>query len=473
MRRLRRLPIGARAALAAAAMTAAVGLLASWLVLTALAETQRDRLAEVVRMHVDGLSLALGPAAQRRDIWEIYDTLDRAAATGDGRLALTVVADDRGLVLAASDPRRAPTDSALAALMDEAQPIDALGDPGLSARLRVLAPLAHQGRRVGDILTELDVADLVTERRRVTLALLIGNTIATASLTLASYLVVRRALRPLETLARRMGDADGAPTAIPLDEAPRSGGEIARLFRTYNGMVAAIADKADAGRRLAERERFVSLGRLASSLAHEINNPLGGLLAAADTLRSYADRPEVVRSSAGLIERGLSRLRDVAQAALDQHRIADDAAPMTPEDVDDMRLLIGAETGRLGQRLDWRVAAEPAALAQWPATRLRQIALNLLLNASAAAGRGGRLGLALTVGDGGLRLEVRDDGPGLGAAALARLTSAEAPPPGGGLGLRLVRELAIELGGSIEHARDGAETVVAVTLPGRPGTREA
>lgn len=462
---MRRLPIGARAALAAAAMTATVGLLASWLVLAALAETQRDRLAELVRLHVDGLSIALGPAVQRRDVWEVYDTLDRAAAAGAGRLALTVVADDGGRVLAASDPRRAPTDSLLSALAEGARPIDAMGDPGATARLRVLARLSHQGRRVGDILTELDVADLLAERRRVTLALLVGNAAATAALTLAGYLVVRRALRPLDALAQRMGGTEGAPTPITPDEIPRGGAEIARLFRTYNGMVAAIAAKADAERRLAERERFVSLGRLASSLAHEINNPLGGLLAAADTLQAYPDRPEVVRRSAGLIERGLSRLRDVAQAALDQHRFADDAAPMTPDDVEDLRLLIGPETIRLGQRLDWEIDVDPAALARWPATRLRQIALNLLLNASAAAGRGGLVGMALETEPDGLRLAVRDDGPGLDAAALVRLTSAEPPPPGGGLGLRLVRELALGLGGRVDVAREDGRTTIALTFP--------
>jgi signal transduction histidine kinase len=467
VRGLRRLPIGARAALAAAAMTAAVGLLASWLVLAALADTQRDRLAELVRLHVDGLSVALGPAVQRRDVWEVYDTLDRAAAVGGGRLALTVVADESGRVLAASDPRRAPTDSLLAALAQGARPIDALGDPGAAARLRVTAPLIHQGRRVGDILTELDVADLLAERRRATLALLVGNAVATAALTLTGYVVVRRALRPLDALAQRMGGTEGAPTAIPPEETPRGGAEIARLFQIYNGMVAEVAAKADAERRLAERERFVSLGRLASSLAHEINNPLGGLLAAADTLRAYPDRPEVVRRSAGLIERGLSRLRDVAQATLDQHRFADEAAPMTPDDVEDLRVLIGPETTRLHQALDWDVAVDPAALGRWPATRLRQIALNLLLNASSAAGRGGRVGLALATTPDGLRLAVRDDGPGLDAAALARLTSAEAPPPGGGLGLRLVRDLALGLGGRVFVAREEGRTTIALTFPHR------
>ncbi len=460
----RRLPLVARAPLLAAVMAAMVGLAASWLVLVAQARLQEDRLRELVRLHVEGLSIALGPAVLRRDVWEAFDTLERATAAGAGRLALTVAADAAGRVVAASDPRRAPVDTPLDAVASGAQAIDRLAIPDAATRLRVLAPLVHQGRTVGAILTELDVGDLLAERRRATLWLVAGNGVATLVLSLASWLLMRRALRPLAVLAERM-DAGGAPAPIPERDIPRGDHEVARLFRIYNGMAGAVEARAEIERRLAERERFVSLGRLASSLAHEINNPLGGLLNAADTLRRYPDRPDVVRASAGLVERGLRRLREVARAALDHHRLDDAAAPMTPDDLDDLRLLIAPEAARLGQRLDWRVNADAATLARWPAARMRQIALNLLLNASAAAGRGGRLALDVDGADGALRLAVRDDGPGLDASALARLTGAGPIPPGGGLGLRVVRELALALGGGIVHAREGGDTVIAVIVP--------
>ena len=462
----RRLPLVARAPLLAAAMTALVGLVASTLVLTAQARLQEDRLRELVLLHVQGLSVALGPAVLRHDVWEAFDTLERATAAGAGRLALTVVADAAGRIIAASDPRRAPTDTPLDAVASGAQAIGRLAIPRAATRLRVLAPLIHQGRTVGAILTELDVGDLAAQRRAAALWLAAGNGLATLALSLAGWLLMRRALRPLAVLAERM-DAGGAPAPIPEGAIPGGDDEAARLMRAYNAMAGAVEARADAERRLAERERFVSLGRLASTLAHEINNPLGGLLNAADTLNRYADRPEVVRASAGLIERGLKRLREVAQATLDHHRLSDAAGPMTPDDFDDLRLLIAPEAARLEQSLDWRVEADPAALARWPAARLRQIALNLLLNASAAAGRGGRLALDVAEAGGALRLAVRDDGPGLDASALARITGESPAPPGGGLGLGVVRDLTRALGGRVAHARDGAETEIAVTLPAR------
>lgn len=86
-----------------------LGLVASQQVLSTLGRLQDARLREYARLHVEGLAVALGPFALHRDVWEVYDTLDRARNNASGeRILFTVVADDRGRVLAATDPERAP-----------------------------------------------------------------------------------------------------------------------------------------------------------------------------------------------------------------------------------------------------------------------------------------------------------------------------------------------------------------------------
>ncbi|TNC67243.1 ATP-binding protein [Rubellimicrobium roseum] len=463
-RLLRNLPLSVRVPALVAGLMILVGVVASQQVLAVLGRVQEERLREIARLQVEGLAVALGPAVLREDVWEVYDTLDRASLAADGRrLVLTVVADGQGRVLAASDPRRAPVGRPIGPLAEGAQALEEVGLAAGLAEIRVLSSLEYQGRVVGQVLTELDVTDLAAERSRLVRMLLAGNAVLTALFALGGYWTVRRMMRPLRVLARHMDMTEGRPTAIPLD--PRHDPEVARLFRTYNDMAGAVEARSEAERRFAERERYASLGRLSSSLAHEINNPLGGLLATADTLQAFADRPEVVQDGAALIERGLRHLRDVAKATLEQHRLDPEGAPLGADDLEDLRLLFSPEARRLEQALEWRVEARGDTLARLPAAPVRQIALNLLLNGSRAAGSGGTVGLDVEEGPGELRVVVRDSGPGLPDSALRRLLTSDPGGPGGGLGLRTVRDLAAALGARIDHARAAGRTEIRVRFP--------
>lgn len=459
-------PITIRVAMATALLMVLFGLVASQQVLSALGRLQDARLQEYARLHVEGLAVALGPHALHKDVWEVYDTLDRARANASGqRILFTVVGDDHGRVLAATDPLRAPVDSEVAAFAGEAVPVGEVTAGQGNSVVRVVAPLLVQGRTVGQIVTELDVSDLVAQRRNAALALLTGNAVATVILALAGYFVMARVLRPVELLAHHLGNVGDTPHPIPEAAVPRSDSVLSRLLRNFNAMAGAIDARTEAERRLAERERFVSLGRLSSSLAHEINNPLGGLLNATDTIRTYADRPEVVRQSAELIDRGLRHLRDVSRVILEENRMDRTGRRLSGADFEDLRLLFEPETTRRGQRLDWTVVGDDEALRHHPSAPVRQIVLNLLLNASSAAPDGGAVALGVREQDGGFELVVTDDGPGLSEAARARLMSGAPVEPGGGVGLRLVRDLVASLGGAIACERKEGRTEIRVNLP--------
>lgn len=467
IRAITRLPIAVRVPLMAAALMVLVGLIASHQVITTLTRAQEARLAELMRMHVDGLSVALGPLVLRQDVWEVYDTLSRAQDAGEAqRMVLTVVSGKEGRVIAATDPARAPVDSPLWALADPATVtrLDGIALLTGDAHVRVLAPLDYQGREVGQILTELDVSDLAAERSRAVFVLVAFNAAATGGLALLGYVAMRRALLPVAALTGRMTVDGGRPARFTETEVPKGDTEVARLFRSYNKMVDAIEAKAEAERSLAERERLVSLGRLSSSLAHEINNPLGGMLNAADTIETYADRPDIVRSSATLLIRGLRHLRDVAKAALDHNRIERHKTALTAQDLDDLRMLVTPEIRRQDQNLRWTIDVVDADLSSYTAGPIRQVVLNLLLNATGAAGNGGRVSFSAMASDTELRLVVDDDGPGLPEAAWLRLFTSEPATQGGGIGLRVVRDLVAGLGGEIEHQRLDGRTSIVVSL---------
>jgi signal transduction histidine kinase len=466
MRFWRNLSLSIRIPLLVAVLMLSVGAVGSQLVLSALDRQQVARIQELARLHVEALSVALGPHVLRNDIWEVYDTLERAAGASAGRRTVfSAVADENGRVLAATDPRRAPVDSTLAAVSGGAQLPADLSIGSTQQRVKLLAPLVYQGRQVGQILTEMDISDLVTERSDTRRLLLLGNALATGLLALLGYLASRRMLLPIKRLVAWMGDTQGAPRAFPPDQAPHSDGELTQLVHSYNDMVGAIAAKAETERRLAERERFVSLGRLSSSLAHEINNPLGGLLNAADTIQEYAERPDVVRASGDLLTRGLKHLRDVARATLDMNRLDRSDTQLVADDFEDLRLLIGPETRHNQQTLDWQARIADGTEMALPAAPVRQVALNLLLNATQAAGQGGQVRLRAQIDGETLRIEVGDSGPGLSPNARSRLLDTGPLPQSGGVGLRLVRDLVDGLAGTIRISRRDATTWISVCLP--------
>lgn len=203
-------------------------------------------------------------------------------------------------------------------------------------------------------------------------------------------------------------------------------------------------------------------------MAHEINNPLGGLFNAIDTLKQHGDKAAVRRSTIDLVERGLKGIRDVVRAALMSYRIERDPRPLRPEDIEDLRLLISPEARRRGVFLEWH----NGLLGEVPvgASAVRQIVLNLVLNACQVSPGDSWVSVSLTEVEQTILLAVEDQGPGMQPGEVAMLDGTEGlrAPIGQGTGLglwmtnRLVRELAGAI--TIETGKRGG-TRVTVSVP--------
>ncbi len=436
--------------LLAAGLLVLVGILASHLVLRALVNTQERHLREMALLEFAGVEATIGPFVVRDDIWEMFDLLDRVTQReGALRPLQATLIDPLGRVSVSTAPDVNPLGAQRAGMVSDATPVTAaqydLGD----GRIALSKVMQYQGRPLGQVIIEFDTTGFVAERARTAGFLIAGNAIATLIAALLGFWLMRRVLRPVARLTDEMGRSGDALTPIPDAAIPRRNPEIAKLYDTYNGLIRAVEERNASARRLADRERFVSLGRLAGTLAHEVNNPLGGLLNTVDTLRTYPDRADVVRSSADLLDRGLRHMRDVVRATLDIHRDAPERRPLSLADLEDMYLLIRPEAEQRGQKLHWDITLSEACAARLPAGPVRQIALNLLLNAASVAGYGGEIGLRLECDGEVALLAVQDSGPGLPGHLHPRLLSDTPVEPGGGVGLRLVRELVRGAGGRI------------------------
>ena len=92
----------------------AISFVISNTVLTRLAETQERHLQTLSRAYLDGLGGTLLPHILHEDVWEVFDTLDRARSIYAGLNALTtIVLNPANRIIAASDPKAFPTGSRL------------------------------------------------------------------------------------------------------------------------------------------------------------------------------------------------------------------------------------------------------------------------------------------------------------------------------------------------------------------------
>ncbi|TCM87123.1 ATP-binding protein [Rhodovulum steppense] len=461
------LPLSLRVPLIVAGLMVLMGVIASQLVVTSLVRSQERQLADLAQSEFATLSTTLAPLIQREDLWEMFDALDRATfQAGRFAPAAASLVDARGQVIVSTRPERHPIGSPGVALIAGAVPLEDLSYDNARELISVRQVVEYQGRPVAQLVIDFNASELAAERRRAWFWLIAGNTAATLILALAGYLLIRRVLAPIGRLSREMSRSGGASQTFPEAMIPRHDVELANLYDTYNAMIRAVEARGQTERRLAERERFVSLGRLAGTLAHEINNPLGGLLTAVDTLKRFPDRADVVGKSADILERGLKQMRDVARGALNVQRNSQAGTPLSAADFEDLHLLIRPEIERKAQRLHWQVAPDVADCGRLPAGPVRQVVLNLLLNAAAATGPGADLGLIAQRDAGGLRLTIWDSGPGLPDHLRPRLLSDAPVEPGDGLGLRLVRDLVQSMGGGIALGQTAAgQNAILIDLP--------
>jgi len=275
-----------------------------------------------------------------------------------------------------------------------------------------------------------------------------------------------RMAKPLVDLAMRMGRMlEKPPEPLPPDLYPYAD-ELGQLFQAYDGMVLTLRDKAALENEMVKSERLAAIGQLTAGIAHEINNPLAGLITVVDTLKLRSDLdPHVVRNLE-LIDRGLMQIRDTVAALLVQTRVQ--ARPLNQHDLDDIHTLIQPQVSKRRIRLDWS-ARMPEELPA-PASLVRQILINLLLNAVQAAAEGGHVSLWLGRKDDSsscLTIVVGNDGTLLGEEQLAHLFEpfASTRAGGHGLGLWVTYQIVTQLNGRIAARNVDGQVEFAVQLP--------
>lgn len=321
---------------------------------------------------------------------------------------------------------------------------------GAGERLQVALDVTHDAR-------------ILAGYRRVLAAVL---ALATLLATAIGLLLARRGLAPIDEITRAVRRI----TARRLDR--RIGGgrwpeELADLARVFDQMLGRL------------EESFTRLSRFGADLAHELRTPLTNLRGEAEVALGRGRTPDeyrhILESSleeygrlTELIDRLLFLARAESGAAALERRLVE-----VREEVDTVLAFYAV----LADENDVTLECTGRARAFLDPTLFRRALANLLSNAVAYTPRGGTVSVSIEAPGPSTRVEVRDDGCGIAAEHLKRVTdrfyrvdpAREGNGAGAGLGLSLVRTITELHGGSMDlSSRPSVGTTVSLDFPAPP-----
>ena len=449
----RRVGVQGRLTGAATALVAVVLVAGAVLLVTVLRHTLLATLDDTARQRAEGVAALV-------DSGNLPRTVPAAGGT-----VLVQVVDGQGRVRAAS-----PGGDALVPLLTA----PALADVRRGATRRVPGariggsdPLRVVGVRAGPgggqtVLVAVSGAEAARSLRVVALVLGVGAPLLVGGFGVVCWILVGAALRPVAELRRGAEAVTETGTAARLP-VPPTRDEIARLAHTLNDML----DRLAAGG--ARQRGFVA------DAAHELRSPLASIRTQLEVARAH---PEVAgwAETADDVLVDVSRLSRLVDDLLLLARLDDDRSPVRTSSTVDLGSVAAGSARRPGRRYAVEVGAGAGAvLVRADPDAVARILDNLLSNADRHATS--RVVVATGAVDGLGVLTVSDDGPGIPAAARARvferftrLDGSRSQGSGGsGLGLAIVRQLVLAQGGTVtlEDAAPGLRVLVQLPLAER------
>ncbi len=330
----------------------------------------------------------------------------------------------------------------------------------------------------------------------------------------ALYRLFKIYLRPVDRLvqqAEKYSDDEQ-----PLFAVRREDNELGRLSLALNSMLKRIAqDKRrlkdtvvrleqanrslkEAQQEIVRAEKMASVGRLAAGIAHEIGNPIGIVLGYLELLKAGDLKTDEQAEFLSRAEEEIQRINRIIRQLLDLARPAASGAGKVAviRVLQDLISILAPQPMMSGIRIDSRFEARADHVTA-DEEQLRQVFLNLFLNAADAIAEKGAKGQGrITVvarndshssetrknSGVDLVIEISDNGAGIRKEDLANVFdpffSTKAPGKGTGLGLAVSYMIVQQMGGSIEvSSREGIGSTIKITLPvlavdGRQGDEE-
>jgi len=316
------------------------------------------------------------------------------------------------------------------------------------------------GRRIGMLYVGV-LEEKYTDIQRKVLAVFILITLAGMALaTGLGYILADKIIKPVQRLIKASQlVSEGSLTP---DIGPISKGEIGLLQNTFKDMVAAMGRRRAASEdKIIQSEKQASVGRLAAGVAHEINNPLTGVLTYSHMLLRRKDIAPEVRSDLETIVAATERVRKIVKGLLDFSR----QTKLDPEATEINRLVSSTISLLENQALVKGVAirfhpGENLPLVKLDRSQFQSVLINIIINALDATEPGGNVTVYTATGiygNGagrkGIEITIADTGCGIPPENLDKLFdpffTTKAIGQGTGLGLSVSLGIVQRHGGNI------------------------
>ncbi len=329
--------------------------------------------------------------------------------------------------------------------------------------LFLLTPIHSGGVMMGTLVMSYSKAPFASSLYRLTRdAILITLLVLAILLPLGLYWGQRMAapLLQLSDVMSKVTPELPESSEIVLKE---TNDEIGQLGKAFKDMLVELKEKEHLQQQVIASDRLAAIGRLAAGVAHEINNPLGGMLNAISTFKRHGVQDPFTLKTISILERGLLQIKDTVAALLVEAKAK--ARSFSQDDIDDICTLIQADVN--AKHVNFTLDNETSGAVTVPSTLARQVIINLLLNAIHATQQHGHVHLHIHLDSGNLLIDVSNDGSYIPKDMISYLFEpfTSLNEKGSGLGLWVIYQIVQQLGGLITVQSEPGETQFSVQLP--------
>ena len=317
-----------------------------------------------------------------------------------------------------------------------------------------------EGRRLRALNVGLTRAGALAASRRIIWVMAISLAGGLFVVFAGAQVVAMRVSRPLRQLAEQILHLPERPSvAVSLPtSATREAELLARGFAGLTARLESLEDeRAATQERMVHAERLAALGELAAGLAHEIHNPLDGMLECLRYLDAEANKGERAEKYYPMLRNGMERIANVMRSMMTFARSGQNVSVESHPIADIMESLGPlVETQLEGRRVRFTWQMPGGCICFCDRQGLGQAALNLILNAAEAAEdeANPEVRIEAVCDDEWVYLAVEDSGPGIPADLHERIFdpffTTKPVGKGTGLGLSVSRQLIRAAGGDVE-----------------------